>query len=537
MVLKKEFIPILLILLLGTILRLFKLGAIPPGVTLDEMGYIFNSYSIAQTGRNVFGEVLPFLTWMVPNGFPFMPVPIYLSAPIYWIFDLSATSGRLMSSILGIIDIFLIYLLVFQVFKNRTFALLSSLFLAISPWHLHFTRSAYDHNYALFFYFLGTVLFIYEIRKKRLPIFSVISLLLAVFSYRGMSIILIPLLILLFWYGWQVLKATRKQITAFLIGSIVIVLCLFFVSLKYGNAYTAEGKLIFTNPQMQNYIDGESREAEGPLWLKRFFLNKPTQILNRLRENYLRGYSPDFLFLYTEPSQIYSIWSRGRIYFIDLIFIVLGIAFIFSKFKKEALFIIALFLISGLPGAVGGSPFSARNFLMSVILPIFTAGGTLFLYNLKLFKKYKNLKYKKLLVICIILLYAYSLSSYLFDYYFRYPKIGGEAWGKSFKNLSYKILENKEKYEKVIIGPTTHGDFIQFAFYAKLKPSEVQEIWKNSPKLHSGPFIYKNIHFVPDCLKKVDRGTLYITPGQCIKEKPIDIVKDSFGNDIWRFYK
>lgn len=532
MKLKKEFILILLILLLGAFLRLFKVGEIPPGVTLDEMGYIFNSYSIAHTGKNVFGEFFPYLTWMVPNGFPFMPVPIYLSIPVHLIFGLSATSGRLMSSILGIIDIYLLYLLVTQIFKNRTFALLSALFLAISPWHLHFARSAYDHNFALFFYLLGTVLFVEEIKKEKPPILSIASFFLAIFSYRGMSIIALPLFALLFWYGWQVLRAARKQLTIFLVGILLIISSLFFVALKYGDSYTTEGKFIFTNPQIQSDVKKQIEEAEGPLVIRRFFLNKPFFVLSTFRENYLRGYSFDFLFLHTEGSQIYSIWPRGRVYFVDLFFIILGLVFIFKNYKKEALFITGLLLISGLPAAVGGSPFSARNFLMSAVLPIFTTGGILFIYNLKLFKNYK-----KILATVLILIYGYALSSYLFDYYERYPKIGGEAWGKSFKDLSFKILENKNKYEKIIIGPTTHGDFVEFAFYAKLRPEEVQNVWLKSQRKHTGPFTYKNIYFAPECLKIQETNTLFITPSNCRKEEPVDIIKDSFGNDVWKIYK
>lgn len=537
----KGFIFLLLVLFTGAVLRFFKLGEVPSGITLDEMGYIFNAYSISQTGKNVFGEFIPFLTWMVPNGFPFMPVPIYLSAPVFWVLNLSSFSGRLMPALLGVIDIYLLYILVNQIFKNKSLAFLSAFFLAISPWHLHFARSAYDQNYSLFFYLLGIVLFVHEITKKRLPVFSVLSFLLAVFSYRGMSIIAIPLFILLFWYGKQVLKAKARQMTFFVLGCLFVVFLLIFVSAKYGDSYTAEGKAIFTNSNLEKDVKNRIDEAEGPLLLRRFFLNKPTFVLDKLRENYLKGYSPDFLFLYTEPSQIYSIWSRGRIYFLDAVFIVLGFFFLFSRFKKEALFAVFLFLISGLPGGVGGFPYSARNFFMSLILPILTASGVLFLYNLKAFRNYK-----KILIALLVFIYGYLLSSYLFDYYLRYPKIGGEVWGKSFKDLSYKILQNKDRFDKIIIGPTTHGDFVEFAFYSKLKAEDVQSVWLKSSKRHTGPFNFQNIYFVPECLKTQKENTLFvgesfrtlfITPSNCRNEKPTDTIKDSFGNDVWRIYK
>lgn len=536
---KRESFLLGAILLLASVLRFWQLGIIPLGVTHDELGYIFNAYSIAKTGKNVFGETLPFLTWMAKGGWPFMPVPIYFSVPFFWFLDASATTGRLPSAILGVLDVLLIYILIKQIFKNKLLALLSGFFLAISPWHLHFSRSAYDPNYALFFYLLSIVIFLYEMRRDRIPIFSILSFLLAIHSYRGMSIISLPLFLILITYSLLVIKTKLKQALFFSIGVLFIFATLFFVIIKNGNAYFAEGTLLFNNPKMQEDIDVKIRQAKGPTFVRRLFINKPIYIADKLRENYIKAYSPEFLFLYTEPHQIYSIWSRGRLYFIDLIFIILGIAYLYKTNKKGGLFITSLLLIGGLPSAVAGFPVSARIFFLSAIFPIFSAGGILFLLQVNLFKKIKFLT-----IILLFIIYLFLLGSYLFDYYYRYAQQGAEAWAKSLKDLSFLILENKQKYSNIIVSTTSYGDFMQYAFYAKLSPEDVQRAWNSRNKLSNESFKTGNVVFTYKCMETKDlsllkkSSILYITRDQCNKTAtPSASIKDYFGNTIWKIYR
>lgn len=536
----KRRILLLTILISAGFLRFWQLGIVPVGVTHDELGYIYNSYSISQTGKNVFGEFLPFFTWLNLGGFPFLPVPIYFSIPFFWLFGLSATVGRLPSAILGTLDVFLLYILVKQIFKKTSLALLSALFLAISPWHLHLSRSAYDPNFALFFYLVGIVVFILEIKRGRLPIFSSVSFWFAIFSYRGMNLIFLPIAVLLTWYGITVLRAKRKQLIIFFLGIFFVVASLIFVVIINGNKYIAEASIV-NEAKMQEEIDTQIRDARGPLLIRRLFLNKATYIVNKLRENYIRAYSPEFLFLYTEPSKIYSIWSRGRIYFLDLVFIILGVAYLYKLNKYRASFIVLLVLIGGLPGMIGGFPYSARNFFLSALFPVLSAGGVLFLL--------RNVIVKQLRIIFIaglVASYMYVFGSYLFDYYGRYALYGGEAWAKSLKDISLLITDNKKKYDKIIIGQVSFGDLMQWAFYTNVNPSDVQKAWQQRKKGASESFSIGNVAFTAPCLENKTGGipafreyksVLYIVHDDCAKTAtPSGFIKDYPGNTVWKIY-
>lgn len=528
------------ILILAAFLRLYKLGQVPQGVTHDELGYIFNSYSIALTGKNVFSQSFPFLTWMVETGFPFLPTPIYFSAPIYWIFEISATSGRLSSAILGVIDIGLIYLITRRLFKNNKLAALSSLLLAISPWHLHFSRTAYDTNFSLFFYLLSILAFFVETKHKKIPVIASVSLFLALFSYRGMSAVFLPLSLVLLWYGIAVLKISKKQIVIYVSAIIISVVALLLVISKTEGRYTQEAQLFNTSEQKKE-LEIQIREAEGPLWLRRVFLNKYTYTFADIRENFLKAYSPEFLFLNSEPSQIYSIWSRGRIYFLDAIFLLTGLVYLFVKNKKSAIFVASMIVIGGLPGAVGGLPYSSRNFFLVPFFSIITAAGILFTLNLV-----KGNKAKAIVLVTISVLYTYSFASYLFDYYGRYAHQKAEHWAKSLHDVSEYAFINKTEYKNIHISPTTFGDVVQYALYSKLHPSQVQAVWKGRAEGEKETtFKVDNIIFSSSCVqekhlnkeKESKNKEMYIVSVNCnTKATPSAQITDYPKNTIWKIY-
>ncbi len=530
------------IILIAVILRFWLLGNVPTGVTHDEMGYIYNAYSIAKTGRNVFGEFLPVFTWMTKSGFPFMPVPVYSMVPLFWFLPLTAFTGRLLPAILGVADVVLLYFIVLNLFRHPALALVSALFLAISPWQIHFARSAYDANYALFYFLAATAAFVSAIRKKKLSRAVIPAFLLAVFSYRGMSVILVPLGVAFLWYARITRALSLRQGVIFLAGIGISVLLFASPIFVYGNTFVAEGTQLFKNAKIQEDVDASIREAQGPLAVRRFFANKPTYIIDRFRENYIKTYSPEFLFLYTEPSAIYSIWSRGRLYFIDVFFIIAGIAYLYRIRKQAAILWYGLLLIGGLPGGIGGMPYSARNLFLAAVFPVFSAAGVLFAVGSP---RHKVLRLGVLSV--VVMLYTYALGSYVYDYYLRYAFQGAEGWAKSIREISVLTRNKQPSSDLVVLGKTSFGDTVQFAFWNALDPDLVQKTWENRKMQPFTYFPIENAIFSEKCLDKKDlrdpmfqnvSTIYYITVHTCNNEAtPSGKIEDYFGNPIWKLFE
>jgi len=71
------------------------------------------------------------------------------------------------SALAGTISILLIYFLVKKLFRVSPIALLSALLLAITPWSIHFSRFASEANIALSFFLFATVLFFHWRKHPR----------------------------------------------------------------------------------------------------------------------------------------------------------------------------------------------------------------------------------------------------------------------------------------------------------------------------------------------------------------------------------
>ena len=122
----QRWLPITAILLLGTFLRLFRLGA--QSLWLDEAF----SLILAQRG---WGSII------ADTARDTMPPLYYLLLHAFLSVNNSETSARLLSALLGILTIPVIWSLGRRLFGERV-ALLSALLLAINPFHIYYSQEA-----------------------------------------------------------------------------------------------------------------------------------------------------------------------------------------------------------------------------------------------------------------------------------------------------------------------------------------------------------------------------------------------------------
>lgn len=179
---KKHFL-ITVILILAAVLRLYGLDRFPAGLNADEAAIGYNAWSLLETGKDEHSAPWPLVFRSFDDYKP--PVYFYLVLPFVKFFGLNIWSVRLPSALLGITSVYLVYLVVKMLFKNNklsivipsrvegshstrhelrtsnheqitnNLALVSALLLAISPWHLQFSRGGWEVNAATFFILLG----------------------------------------------------------------------------------------------------------------------------------------------------------------------------------------------------------------------------------------------------------------------------------------------------------------------------------------------------------------------------------------------
>src|SRR4030042_5008814 len=168
--LKNNFL-LICIILIATILRFYQLSQIPPGLYSDEVSNGYNAYSILKTARDEYGNLLPLSFRSFGDYKP--PFYIYVLVPSIAVFGLNDFAVRFPSAFAGVLTVLLTYIFTRQLFKNNNIALWASFFLAISPWHLQFSRGGFEANFMIFLTLLGVVLFLNSFKKSFLLIPSV----------------------------------------------------------------------------------------------------------------------------------------------------------------------------------------------------------------------------------------------------------------------------------------------------------------------------------------------------------------------------
>lgn len=120
----------ILTLLIAAFLRLYWLPLLPPGLNFDEAGNGVAALDILN------GE--PHIWWRIGGGKePLWPYLIALSTAGFGPIPLAL---RLPAAFTGILTVAAAYPLMLALFRRRTLALFTMLGLALSQWHLHFSR-------------------------------------------------------------------------------------------------------------------------------------------------------------------------------------------------------------------------------------------------------------------------------------------------------------------------------------------------------------------------------------------------------------
>lgn len=533
---------ILLILCVSIFLRFYNLGAIPSGLTNDEAGAIYNSYSIWKTGYDVTGKFLP-LSINLDNSFS--PVYIYSNAPFVGILGLSIFSGRLLFAFCGICTTILLFFLTKKLFKNTKIAILSMLVIAVSPWHLQISRSVYDATIALFFILFTIYIFISKAKNGNI-LWSLPTFILAFYSYHATKIYLFFLIPVLIFLYWQYLIHRKKELFIFIMSAFIIFFSFLFV-FKTQNVTREDVFLVNDIKSATMIVNWEREKNTAPIFLRNLLSNKPLYFLRVVRENYLEAFSPQFLFLYGETgglSGIYGTLFRGTMYIIELPLLILGFIFLLSlKDKKIKYLLLCSILIAPLPSAFTiDKTYVMRSIMLLPFLSIVVGCG---IYYLLFSLKKLNTIIKVLIVISFISWYCFLVVEYLYQYHFRYNIYGAESWFRSSRDLAEYIGNNKEEFRNIYVVNPGNMFLFQYGIYNKIRPEVIQKAWNSqSPKK------IENVWFISDCIdthreffdpeKYLAKNVIYITPGKCHQELiPKNTIKDS-GEPlriIWKIYE
>lgn len=468
---------LLLIIAIAVVVRFYKLGEAPKGLYIDEAGQGYSAYSILLTGKDEFGMPYP----SVFRSFTDFKTPVYIYSivPLIPIFGLTPFTVRFPSFFFSILTIPILFLLIKKITPPRCavpLSLLTSLLLAISPWHVLFGRTNFECNLALFFLISGIYTFYLSLKKPFFLVLAFTLFAIAIPAYHSQRVVTpLIVLILILRHRKIVFSSSHKKwlLHAFVVG-IVLSIPTLLVAATPGFLARASGLNIFSLDKMPsgyliNYHDVWS-------WLvnSRWFLS--TQEFLSLYLSYL---SPRSMFVLGDYGPRSSYPELSTFYLWQFPFYLYGLFILIKKKFKELKFLcLSLFFITPIPAALTRDPYSTIRSLPLVIpqIVIISLGIVYFVQHIyKLFVERKLGKYflpvfgaLSFIVVFYSIAKLYS-SAILLNEYFR-----AQEWDWGWKEVVGKI-GTLDKSLSVVVDNSREEAYIELAFFIKYDPVVYQK--------------------------------------------------------------
>lgn len=462
----------------------YKISQVPPALSWDEASVGYDAWSITHDGKDQWGQFLP-VAFKSFEEYKY-PFHIYTTALFVKLFGLSDVAVRAPSVIFGLIDILLVFFVVRLITQKKPVAILSSLFLAISPWFIQFSRVNWETNFALFFLLSGLLFFFQGLRKK--PYFLMLAFTcfgFDLYTYNAAKIF-IPLF--LFVLVVVYFKELIKLKFTFLIS---IVIFLIISSISILNPQLSG----LTRFQQVKFDDNLVRSTMSYKLSKKYFFGK----IEIIGGQYLSHFNPQFLFISGDKNPRHSSQTTGQLYWLDFVLIPLGIFFLLRYKKKYGAIFLAWFFLAPLPGSITiEAPHASRAMFALGSWQIVSAWGAYYL-----FQEAKNKISRKILGVFLIVFYLLSFSRYYYNYINIYPIKSSQDWQYGYKKIFVSYKDTFNKFDHIIISDYLSQPYIFALYYLKYNPlnfrAEVEyntSIKRSTSLVKSfGKFIFTNIKF------------------------------------------
>ena len=512
------------IIVIAGALRLYGLNEVPVSLFGDELDVGYHAFSILKTGKDYSGNSWPLhfqslAEWRTP-------LYLYSCVPTVALFGISPLGVRLPAAIFGILGVWGISLLVNEILGQKKFSIfnfqfsigeVAALMLAISPWHIQYSRAAFEVTQLLAFLIFGLYFFFRSVNNGRHPErvkrvegsrrdSTASSVRQASFQndrdggkYLWLSVVLLtftpwiystaklftPLLLLALFILWrkELFRLPKRQLTKAVVAGLMVGLPVVFSTLFGGGSQRFGYISVFSDPTRETEI-GFAREFDArvrgemgvglqPTLADKAFHNKLTFWGKKISDNFLQSLSTDFLFINGDPNLRHSINGMGQFYKIELVALLLGIIFFFTaKVDTKLKALIVFWILAGiLPASITRDGGNHATRLILILPPL------VFLISYGLVETTQRLKdkYKLFFHTTYYLLLATCFVFYQHQFWIHNPWNSERWWHSGFRDAIQSIKVVEKNYDKVIISMQSEPAWIFFAAHYEYPP----EKWHN----------------------------------------------------------
>lgn len=420
----KRLIPYFLLFTISLIPRFISLGTVPASLSHDEVDLIIQAHSVKLTGHDLSGTWSPW--FLLPNDAVMAELGPIINLPALSLLPNTLWSAHITSAILGSLYVVIIVLLLLSWGMPSSVAWLSGFLLALSPWHILFSRTTLEQPTSLFFYTLSwlSLSTLFNAKNKKTFFLSTfyftICYLLGFYTYHGykFALPLLTLVVTVFNY-----VRSRQEKRGYILTMIILIIGSFYLrTYLYQDSYISrQSEIVFLDKsKFIKEVDTNRSINLLPPKINELLTNKPQAMLSYAAKKYLSILSPTQLFMTGEKNGVFATGRTGYLYLFLLPFVLIGFVTMLASAKKIDLLILCLLTLSPLATILhNNDSFAFRSGIFIVLLTITASIGIVYLN--KQFPKFK-------ITIAAMFLTVISFMHFSYVYIGYYPVESARAY-------------------------------------------------------------------------------------------------------------
>ncbi len=447
------FLILTAIVLSAGLLYLSHLKESPPGFYIDEALPGYSAYSILKTGKDEYGYTLPLVFRFYGSYNP--PIFTYLCVLAIQLWGLSVVTIRVVSALAGVLCVPVMYLLLkeLKITKSIYVILSGTLLFAITPWLVFYSRIGYEVVVAFLLLLLGVFFSVKSIKSPKWLFLSFIFLSLSTYAAYAERFVA-PLYIL----GFIILLRKKLKLKIILLSLALAALT------QLPNIYLLTTPAFF--PKSNLFAQNLAPQAEKIMHIVPFPLRLVLSFTREFSSQYMEYFSPRSLFFVPDPDRQRSFPDISVFFSWMFVLFIPGLYKLWKKRKKiKSKIIILLLVISPLPAALTHDPFSTHRAL-PLLLPfsLIMTLGMAAIYS----------KYRKAVIFAFPLIIIFSLLLLWRCVFVTLPNERAKYWMSGLENLSQIIKNNP--HETFIIDQTRIKPvYANLAFFLHYNPAIFQK--------------------------------------------------------------
>ncbi len=460
---------LMVIIILATALRFWQLGSVPPSPDWDEAALGYNAYSVLKTGRDEYGEWFPLSLRSFDDYKP--PLYMYLAIPGVALFGLETWTVRLPSAIAGVLAVVGTYFLLKELYKgyndyNSYIPHITTLLLAISPWHIQFSRIAFEANVGVTINVWAVWAFLKGLTQRKMLTVSAFLFGLGLYAYHSERIFVPLLVLLLFWVHRKELLQEKRSCMVALVVGILTVAPLLSVFLNPTTVTRLRGTSSLadqTGLLAQSVRKLEQDQQMGNPWGV-VFDNRRIVWAKTLVDGYLSHFSLRWLFVIGDNPRHHAP-DTGLLYLVELPFLVWGMIAVGKQGGGLASVVFGWFLLAPVAASPTTElPHAIRALVFLPTFQLFAAAGIISFY-----KRYNSYK-RYIFGAFAFLLFTFNFLYYFHMYFIHMNREFSEYWQYGYREAVEFAKNEGAGYKKVVVSTKLEQPHMFFLYFLKYDP-------------------------------------------------------------------